>query len=328
MARRGRSEGSIYERADGRWAAMVDLGFIDGRRVRKSFYGPTRKTVADKLAVALGRQQNGGLVRTNEAISTGAYLDRWLSTVCVRPKTLRQYQQVIRLYVKPAIGPVKLARLEPDHVRALVQGMERRGLSTRTATLARDVLRIALGQAVSDGLLARNVAALVRRPKGTRRDGPTLNSDEARALLEGLKGHRLETLVTCGVALGLRLGEVLGLQWADIDLAGRTLAVRRALQTTGKRRELTDLKSRESRRTLTLPAVVVRSLERHKARQAERRLAAGVDWKRSDFLFTTRVGRPLDGDARHPRSKDTVGQDVDGRSGWMRAYARPRRCLS
>ncbi|MGE3707053.1 MAG: tyrosine-type recombinase/integrase, partial [Vicinamibacterales bacterium] len=140
-----------------------------------------------------------------------------------------------------------------------------------------------------------NVATLVRRPKGSRREKPTLTQDEARALLDALAEHRMSALVTCGVSLGLRLGEVLGLQWADIDLRQGSLTVRRALQTVGRVRQLADLKSKQSNRTIALPAVVVKTLERHKVAQAERRLAAGPTWEVTDFVFTTRTGRPLDG---------------------------------
>jgi integrase len=177
----------------------------------------------------------------------------------------------------------------------MVRGLEQRGLSARTATLARDILRIALSQAVSDELIARNVAELVRRPKAGRRLGPVLSVDQGSAFLASLSGHRLEAVVTCGLTLGLRLGEVLGLQWSDVDLRARQLKIRHALQTLGKRRELVDLKSEESHRELALPTVVVRAIERHRVGQAERRLAAGSQWKKSDFVFTTRSGRPLDG---------------------------------
>lgn len=326
--RRGRSEGSIYERADGRWAACVDLGFIDGKRVRKTFYSATRKAVAGKLTEALGKQQRGAVVKTNDQLSVETYLDRWLSNVSVRPKTKRQYEQVVRLYLKPAIGPVRLARLDPDQVRSLVLGLERRGLSPRTATLARDVLRIALAQAVSDQLIARNVATLVRRPKGRRKEGATLSNDEARALLDALDGHRLGAVVTCGVALGLRLGEVLGLQWPDIELKASRMKIRHALQTTGKRRELVDVKSRESNRTLALPAVVVRMLTAHKGSQAARRLAAGKDWQKSDFAFTTGVGRPLDGTLVTRDLKRILARTwLAGRADCKHPRVRERACL-
>ena len=326
--RRGKGEGSIYQRDDGRWAGSVDLGFIDGKRVRKTFYGATRKAVSSKLKGALGREQAGGLVRTNDVITVGAHLDRWLASVSVRPKTKRQYEQVVRLYLKPALGPVRLTRLDPDQVRALVHGLEQRSLSTRTATLARDVLRIALAQAVNDQLIGRNVATLVRRPKGRRREGATLSSDEARALIDALAGHRLETVITCGLALGLRLGEVLGLQWADVDLKAGRLQVRHALQTIGKTRELADLKSRESRRALALPAVVVRALTRHKVSQAERQLAAGPDWLKGDYVFTTRNGRPLDGTLVTRDLKRILSQTwMGGKAGCDHGRARDRVCL-
>jgi integrase len=65
--------------------------------------------------------------------------------------------------------------------------------------------------------------------------------------------------------------------------------------STGRLRKLVDVKSRESHRTLALPAVVVRAFERERIAQAERRLAAGSQWQRSDFVSTTRTGRPYDG---------------------------------
>jgi integrase len=295
MARkRGKGEGSIYERADGRWAASVDLGVVDGKRTRKTFYGATRKAVAAKLAGALGKQQAGELVATNDRLTVDAYLSSWLSTVSVRPKTKRQYEQVVRLYLTPALGARRLVKLEPGHVREMCKNLEAR-LATRTATLSRDVLRIALNQAVHDGLLARNVATLVRRPKPQRRDGPTLTADEARALLNALAGRRLEGIVTVAVALGLRLGEVLGMEWKNVDLQAKRLTVRRAMSTTGKVRELVDLKSRESHRTLAIPGFVVDALAKHRRRQAEQRLAAGADWQASDLVFTTRTGRGFDG---------------------------------
>jgi integrase len=127
--RRGRGEGSIVQRADGRWMARIDLGFVDGRRLRKQFYAPTRKLVAKKLNDAIGRHHRGAIVATNEQLTVSTYLDQWLSTVSVRPKTKRQCAQVVRLYLKPAVGPVRVARLAPDHVRALVLGLGARGLS-------------------------------------------------------------------------------------------------------------------------------------------------------------------------------------------------------
>ncbi len=99
------------------------------------------------------------------------------------------------------------------------------------------------------------------------------------------------------MALGLRLGEVLGLQWSGIDLDAGSLQVDRALETIGKDRALVSLKSKESRRTVRLPEIVRTALVEQRRRQRERQLLAGATWRAegSSFVFTTRDGRPFDG---------------------------------
>ena len=226
-------------------------------------------------------------------VTVSAYLTTWLATVSVRPKTRRCYEQNVRCHLIPALGTIKLTRLQPADIRAMLAEKEREGLAPRTATLIRDVLRIALNQALRDGAVARNVALLVRRPKATRHAGPVLDVPQAQALLARVEAHPLAPVITIALALGLRQGEALGLQWKDIDLQGKTVMVHHALQAVGGERRRVSVKSDTSRRTLRLPALVVEALKRHRQRQAERRLKAGEAWQVSDYVFTTRLGRPL-----------------------------------
>ncbi len=114
--------------------------------------------------------------------------------------------------------------------------------------------------------------------------------------------HRLEALFGVALACGLRLGEALGLKWDDVDLETRELRVRQQLQRDGKRLLLAELKTAKSRRALVLPAVCVDALKRHRTRQLEERLKAGVAWQETGLVFTTfarrggqrRIGTPLD----------------------------------
>lgn len=73
MARRGSNEGSIYKRADGRWAAVVNLGWQDGKRRRKTFYAKTRREVKDQLTKALSDHQKA-LPVTSDRLTTGQFL--------------------------------------------------------------------------------------------------------------------------------------------------------------------------------------------------------------------------------------------------------------
>lgn len=268
--RRGRQEGIIFRRQDGRWTGMIDLGWQKGRRRRKCFYGRTRAEVREKLTRAFGEIQQGGPVDLDERGTVGQYLDRWLATVSVRRKTVRSYQQIVSLHLKPGLGRIRLTRLTANDVRALLAEKQQTGLSVRTVTLMRDVLRIALNQAVADKALAQNVAALIKRPKRTSRPRPILSPDQARVFLSRISGTRLAPVIAIGLAVGLRLGEVLGLQWSDIDLEAGVVRVERALQTVGRDRSLVELKSKESHRSLQLPDFVRVALLQHRQHQRER----------------------------------------------------------
>jgi integrase len=146
-------------------------------------------------------------------------------------------------------------------------------------------------------VVARNVAALVKRPKATRRQGPILSPAQVPVFLARIKGTRLAPVITIGLAVGLRLGEVLGLQWSAVDLEEGVIRVECGLQTIGRDRSLVALKSKESRRTIRLPEFVRAALVQHRRHQRERQLLAGGGWRAegTSFVFTTRDGRPLDG---------------------------------
>lgn len=297
MARRGANEGNIYKRADGRWEARMNLGYKAGKRVRKSFYGETRRAVQDQLSRAL-READQGIAPTDGRLTLARYLARWLSDAVrpsVRPSTFRAYEMHVRLYLIPDLGSTPLARLTAIQVQAMLNARLKTGLSPRTVHHIRAVLRKALNQAVRWGLLSRNVATMVDPPRTTSVEIRPLSPRDARALLGAVKGDRLEALFTVALALGLRQGEALGLTWADVDLDSGTLTIRRALQRVAGKLQFIEPKTTRSRRTVALPPIVVASLRAHRARQLEERLFAGSRWQEKDLVFTTSIGSPLDG---------------------------------
>ena len=98
----------------------------------------------------------------------------------------------------------------------------------------------------------------------------------------------------CRSRWGLRLGEVLGLQWKDVDLDRQFLSILRALQRLDGGVQLVEPKSERSRRQLPLSGVVMQALVRHRATQNRERLVAGSRWASTDFVFTSTIGTPLD----------------------------------
>ncbi|MGH9214908.1 MAG: tyrosine-type recombinase/integrase [Acidimicrobiales bacterium] len=296
-SRRGRGEGSVYQRADGRWVASVEAGLDrDGRRRRPR---AVRRTKREALAALdeLRRQADQG-VTPERTQSVGEFLEWWLATVVpdtVKPSTVDGYERIVKLYIAPHVGRVKLAKLTPQHVKSMLRAMETDGLSPRTRQFARAVLRRALRWAEQNGLVLRNVAALVDGPRktGTKLDD-TLDAAGAAAVIDAAAGDRLEALAVVVLRLGLRKGEALALRWDDIDLDAGTLIVRGTLKRRRRGGLYVDTtKTDAGMRELPLVAGTAEALREHRRRQAER-LALGPLWVDSGHVFTSATGTPLD----------------------------------
>jgi integrase len=298
--RRSRGEGAVTQLPDGRWQARLDLGWQHGKRVRKAFYGRTRREVLDRLLRARADLARG-LRPPPDRLTVAQHLATWLETAVrptARPPTYRSYTYVVRRHLAPGLGALPLARLDAPAVRAFLQDRLAAGLSPRTVQLCHAVLRRALTVAERDGLVPRNVARLVTPPRAPRAAVQPLTVAEARALLAAAHGERWEALVVTALYLGLRQGELLGLRWCDVDLAAGRLRVVGQVQRVQGALAWTAPKSARSQRTLELPRAVAEALRAHRARQAAERLRAGALWQPpawgADLVFTTQTGGALD----------------------------------
>lgn len=292
-SRRGHNEGSITKRGDGRWEARVSLP--NGQR--RHYYARTRQEVARKLHQALKAIQDG-LPLAPERQTVWQYLETWLETAArptVRPMTYEGYERTLRLHVIPEIGSVRLARLAPQALSLLYQRLLDKGLSARTVQLTHAILHRALRQAVRWRLIPVNPADAVDAPRPERREFAVLGLEESRRLLEAARGDRLEALYAVALACGLRQGEILGLRWQDLDLEAGTLAVRQQAQRVQGRWVFPEPKTAAGRRSVTLPALAVDALRRHRARQVEERLQLGPAWQDElDLVFTNAIGGPIE----------------------------------
>ena len=139
-----------------------------------------------------------------------------------------------------------------------------------------------------------NPVVLTDPPRRETHHVVPLAPEEARAALVAARGHRLEALVTVGLFLGLRQGEILGLRWADVDLEAGNLAVTQALQRIDGKLSVKAPKTEKSRRTLRIPQSVTDALRVHRDQQNFERATAGARWTDSGLLFVSTVGTPLD----------------------------------
>jgi integrase len=298
MGHRGHGEGSIFQRkSDGRWVAAVTVTDASGRTRRVRHYAKTRAEARATLR-ELQRRQEAGVHLTARSFTLAAYLDQWLSASVkpsVRPRTYEGYESIVRVRVVPRIGGLKLPQVTPAIVQQLYTELSTAGLSSRSVIHTHACLHKAFSQALRWGLIARNPCDAVDPPRAEHAEMRTLSSEQMTRFLEATKEDRLHALYVVAASAGLRLGELLGLQWHDLDLDASRLQVRRSLQRhRNAGLVFSEPKTSRSRRTVLLSQRAVVALREHRKRQLAERLALGPMWQDHDLVFCNLMGGPLD----------------------------------
>lgn len=310
MARRGPSEGSIGRRKDGRWQVRVELGADAlGKRRRKYFYAASEREAVKLLRQAQRDKERGVLTATSrEAPKTlGAWLDEWLETIKAtrEPKTYAGYESTARVHVKPALGRIRLDRLEPGQVQRFLLAKLEAGQSPWSVKRMQVLLSTALSKAVRRGYAPRNVASAeeLELPPLEPRTDNVLSLEEAHRFLAAVREDRLYALYLTALALGIRQAHLLGLRWQDVDWEARRLHIRYKLDRVGEEWQLRPIRGSRTKRTrASLPLLdpVAEALSEHRAQQQLEREAAGADWndleyegREVDLIFRGRTGKPL-----------------------------------
>jgi integrase len=293
---RGNGEGSIYERKDkdGRrigYRGAYVVQTADGLK-RRYVSGKTRREAEEKLTKAKA-ERDGGLVLETGKLNLGEYLERWLTDSVkdsVRASTYESYAWLIRTYVLPALGSIKLKALTPAHVQAFYRAKLDAGLSPRTVQYTHAVLHRALKQALRWNLVPRNVTEAVDPPRLVKKEVQHLTLKQATEFLKIVSEDRFEALYVLAITTGLRRGELLGLKWVDVNLNREVLSVQRALSPKGK----TFNRPKNAKgRSIHLTPVAAEALKRHRVTQNEERSRVGGRWQEQGLIFPSQVGTPM-----------------------------------
>ncbi|MGW2435585.1 tyrosine-type recombinase/integrase [Streptomyces goshikiensis] len=320
---RANGDGTVYQRKDGRWEAAGYVLAPGNTRKRIRVYGTTRTEALAKLTEKIATSNRGVPVPSAQG-SVSAYLTYWLEAVAVhqlRENTHTRYTACVNQYLVPGLGKKKLAKLTAKDVRTWLNQLRTtcqccarsidagrdqarccaagtccsKRLSPLTLAYIHSVLKSALEHAVREEEITRNVARNVRTGTPRPRRFEPLTADEARQFLAAVRNDRLFALYELALRTGLRKGELLGLQWEDLDLQTGTASIRRTLQRT-QTGGLTALptKTRASERRIALPSECIHSFKEHREVQAGEREAAAEVWKDNGLVFSTPAGGPID----------------------------------
>ena len=247
--RNRRGTGSVYfDQFAKVWIASFSLGTRGGRRIRRKRTAPDERSAQRELVRLQRWYGDAGDVAL---LTLDAYLADWLDMVrpTVAQSSWEAYRAHVRHHISPLLGGIVVGALRPADVRRLIADRLAAGKSPQTVVSVVSTLKAALGIAVRDGELPRNVATMADMPRVEREPVEAMTPERAQAILDAVAGDRLEAFYVLLLGTGLRAGEACALDWGDVE---------------GGRVRIRGGKTRSARRVIPMPAFVARALAAHR----------------------------------------------------------------
>ena len=312
-------KGYVARKGD-RWYAVIYEGIdpVTGRERRSWHPAGTDRSDAERIADRLAAECNGRNDATR-SLSFGAFLTaRWLpgKRIVLAASTYDGYRRKVEHHLLPALGPVPLRRLRPDHLEALYEHLLHptdgsAGLAPKTVYEIHLIIRGALGDAVRRGLVSRNVALVAHAPRLRsipKAEQQAWTAEELQAFLRTAAGHRFFPALWVAAFTGMRRNELLGLRWPDFDAAKATLSINRGLVAIAYEIHQTRGKTPNSRRGIDLDPSTMRILAAWRDWQQTEQQAAGIDT--AGWIFTDGSGEPI-----HPHAISQAFERIARRAG-------------
>lgn len=308
MAKKANGEGSVNRYKNG-WRATITLGRgVDGKLIRKQFYGKTKLEVLKKVD-EFKVKNTLGLSTKDDKLTIQEWIKTWLEQYKMndcRPSTMERYLGIYKNYIEGTnLGIIKLKDLKPLTLQNYYNDLvKKKNKTPDTIKVINKVLSGGMKQAQKEQLILNNPCLAVTLPKiQAKNEVMTFTIDEQKLFLNQLEGNRDKCIFSLALGSGLRLGELLGLKWSDIDFESRQITISRSIKrvkcfdenSTTKTKIIEQLpKTKYSFRTIPLPEVTINELKRHKNMTLKEKLKAGEIYIDSNLVFPNEIGGYID----------------------------------
>ena len=303
---RANHEGSIKKRSDGRYEVRItiDHDIVTGESKRISRYANTKEEAVrllNELTFTMNTRP-----KNFEQVTLASWLNLCLDLYLrpsIKQSTYLSYESYIRVHLVPALGNIYLKDLDPRTLQKFYNyKFEVEKLSPKTIANLNLFLHRALAFAVSEGLINSNPAASLNLPRGPKPAISVLTRDEQNKLIIASYQHRFGVFIRFTLFTGVRIGELLGLRWEDVDVAGRVVYIRRTLSRLNKMKRpvnpdenTTEIviqtpKSDNSARSIPLLPQVLDDLQAWRALQMSEKEQAGDAYVDSGMIVTNPLG--------------------------------------
>lgn len=297
--RRPRGEGGLrWDEIRQRWIAEMTVGYDGrGKRIVRKGSGTTQSGALREMRKRVKEYEDGLSVEASRYTVESAMRD-WLSFGQGKASdgTWEGYRFICERHLIPALGKRRLKDLTASEVDKWLKDLTP-SLGTSMLKQLHMCLNRSVKRAMARGMAGRNVVELCEVPKGRAgRPSRSLTEEQVWAVLREAKGDPIYAYIVVSVLTGLRTEEVRALRWDRVDLDGdrtTTPPVPPHVMVWRSERVGGDTKTKRSRRSLALPAVVVEALRLHRTRQADRDAKLGQRWDPKGLVFGTRNGTAM-----------------------------------
>ena len=302
MARKRAANGSVstFKTSRGLWRAK--FSYLDPETGLARRADITRKNQAELQQAVKEIQQRSehGFVLTDSQQSLHFWIEEWqnnrLQMSDRKGSTKELYKNLVNTHLSNSpVGQMPLGEIRALHLTRFFSGLSGDHMSDSTKRNIYTVARALFEDAVNDGLIARNPMLTVKRPRAKKSEAKYLTAAQVSQVLGQLKDSRHLGAIALIAVTGMRRGEALGLEWDNIDFDKRLMRVRATLNRVNGKLLRTEPKTQNSRRNIALTEQAIEILRAQKLQQAQEKLKAGSKWTRTDYVFTTETGGPVDG---------------------------------
>ena len=278
--KRKNGEGTVRLRKDGRWEGRIVIGYDEnGLPKTKNVLAKTKGECIEKLKALKSTITPDTPIKLKADMPFGEWLDYWYETYCkpnARPATQRTYEGYIRLYLHPRLGSIPLNKVTINDIQQMCTWMmtearldQKNGDSGLSDSQVRNCYSLCdrvLEKAVTEKLIVRNPAKGCKLPPDRPKEMKVLSREDMQKVLIQAKEENYYELFLLEFATGLRLGELMALQWDDVDLVTGELRINKQVNLVGSKLVISEPKTKAAVRTLILPPSVRKVLAEYKTR--------------------------------------------------------------
>lgn len=279
-----------------KWCFVLDIGRDEkGERKQKWFSGYEKERDAERAMIEKIKEINDGAFVEESDETIAEFMKNWLTNKKnqVRPGTWKSYSWLINTHLIPHLGKVKVFQLKPRHLNDLYNQKLLNAISANSIKKLHGLIKDALDEGIGFGDISKNVANAVTPPRVKKVKFEVWNEAQLKVFLESAKSNRFYIVFDLAASTGMRIGEILGLRWKDVDLDVGKVSIRQAYTKAHSGYEFHEPKTASGERSVALFPDTIELLRKHQSEQEREKNENQPIYNDHGLVIQTHIGTPV-----------------------------------